>query len=160
MQNTIHFSPDSVNSRPESTDLALIQVQPYLFFNGRCAEALEFYERTLGATITMCLRFRDCPDPAGQRNNNPDKIMHAGFRVGATEVFASDGCTDSNEAPTGFSLSLTVRNEAAAGRAFHALADGGTVDMPLGSTFFSPRFGMLTDRFGVRWMVYVAPTDS
>jgi PhnB protein len=134
-------------------------VQPYLFFDGRCQEAIEFYRRTLGAEVTMLMRFRDAPDPPPPGAIAPgseDKIMHASLRIGETNVMASDGRCMGTPSFQGVSLSLTVANEAEADRVFAALADGGQVQMPLSKTFFSPRFGMVADRFGVGWMVVVA----
>jgi PhnB protein len=133
-------------------------VQPYLFFDGRCEEAIEFYRRTLGAEVTMLMRFRDAPDPPPPGMIAPgseDKIMHASLRIGETNVMASDGRCMGTPSFQGVSLSLTVANEAEADRVFAALADGGRVQMPLGKTFFSPRFGMVADRFGVGWMIVV-----
>ena len=138
-------------------------VQPYLFFNGRTEEAIEFYRRTLGAEVVMLMRFKDNPTPptAGCAAQIPagfeNKVMHATIRIGATEMLLSDGCSDQPQRFEGFSLSLTVANAAEAERAFTALAAGGRIEMPLAKTFFSPSFGMLADRFGVRWMVYVTP---
>lgn len=132
-------------------------IQPYLFFGGRCEEALEFYKAALGAEVTLMMRFREAPDPTPPGMTPAgweDKIMHAEFRVGATLVMASDGCEQASDF-AGFSLSLSVATEAAADTAFAALANGGKIGMPLGKTFWSPRFGMLTDRFGVNWMVNV-----
>lgn len=133
------------------------KVEPYLFFGGRCAEALEFYRSAIGAEIIMSMRFSDSPEPMPPGVLQPgfeDKVMHSSFRVGDTELMASDGCDDKSSF-SGFSLSLTVETEAEADSAFAALADGGQVTMPLGKTFWSPRYGMLVDRFGVNWMVYV-----
>lgn len=133
-------------------------IQPYLFFDGRCEEALDFYRRALGAEVEMLMRYRESPDPPPPGMVPPgseDKVMHASFRIGDTVVMASDGCNAGQPRFDGFSLSLTVADEAAADRAFAALGDGGQVQMPLGRTFFSPRFGMLTDRYGVGWMVIV-----
>ena len=134
-----------------------MQVQPYLFFEGRCHEALEFYRKVLGAEVTALMRYKDSPDPTMVQPGSEDKVMHASFRVGETTVMASDGRCGGNPSFQGFALSLTVANEAEAERLFAAIADGGQVIMPLTTTFFSPRFGMTTDRFGVSWMVYVAP---
>lgn len=135
-----------------------MQVQSYLFFDGRCEEAVEFYKKALGAKVEMLMRFKESPDPPPPGMVPPgfdDKIMHTSFRIGDTVVMASDGCTDGKTNFKGFSLSLAVAKEADADRYFNALADGGEVQMPLGKTFWSPRFGMLTDRFGVGWMVNV-----
>jgi len=132
-------------------------IQAYLFFGGRCEEALEFYKTALGAEITLMMRFREAPDspPPGMAPEGwENKIMHAEFRVGNTRVMASDGC-ETTSSFSGFSLSLSVPTEAAADTAFAALANGGKVSMPLGKTFWSPRFGMLTDRFGIGWMINV-----
>jgi len=131
--------------------------QPYLFFGGRCEEALEFYKQTLSATVSMLMRFSECPDPVPEGMLQPgfeDKIMHAEFRVGSLTVMASDGCDDKSTL-SGFRLALSVPTEADADRVFAALADGGKIDMPLGPTFWSPRYGQVTDRFNVGWMVMV-----
>jgi PhnB protein len=134
-----------------------MQVQPYLFFEGRCEEALEFYRRALSAEITMLMRFKDAPEkPPAAAPGTENKVMHATFRVGDATLMASDGRCQGKPSFHGFSLSLTPKNEAEAERLFNALADGGQVQMPLGKTFFSPRFGMVADKFGVGWMVYVA----
>ncbi len=134
-------------------------VQPYLIFSGHLEAALEFYRTALNAKIEEVMHFRDCPDPLPPDMQTPElqgKIMHASFRVGDTLLMASDGCGPA-ETFSGFSLSFAVATEAEADRAFTALADGGTVTMPLAKTFWSPRFGMVTDRFGVSWMVNVIP---
>ena len=133
------------------------QVQPYLFFDGRCQEALEFYRRALGAEVTALMRFKESPDPGMIQPGSEDKVMHASFRIGETTVLASDGRCGGQPGFQGFALSLTVPNESEADRLFAALVGGGQVIMPLTATFFSPRFGMTTDRFGVSWMVYVTP---
>jgi PhnB protein len=132
-------------------------VEPYLFFNGRCQEALDFYAKAIGAQVSFRMLYKDSPEalsagmvPPGFEN----KIMHATFHVGGTTLMASDG-SEEGASFTGFSLSLAVPTPADAERAFAALADGGTVKMPLAKTFWSPSFGMLTDRFGVGWMVSV-----
>jgi PhnB protein len=133
-------------------------VQAYLFFDGRCEEALGFYQRALGAELTMMMRFKEAPQPSSPGMVPPgseDKVMHASFRIGDTTVMASDGRCLGKPNVQGFALSITAANEAQADRTFAALADGGQVQMALGKTFFSPRFGMLTDRFGVSWMVLV-----
>jgi PhnB protein len=138
-----------------------MQVQPYLFFAGRCEEALGFYRDALGAEVTALMRYRESPDPCPAEFAPPgseDRIMHASFRVGDTEVLAADDCSPAASASfKGFSLTLSVADDAEAGRVFARLADGGQVTMPLGKTFFSPCFGMLSDRFGVGWMVIVLP---
>jgi PhnB protein len=133
-----------------------MQVQPYLFLDGRCEEALTFYGKALGAKVEMMMRFKESPDQTMIRPGSEDKIMHASFHVGDTQIFASDGMCQGQAAFQGFALSLTVADEAEAERRFAALADGGEIRMPLAKTFFSPRFGMVADRFGVAWMILVA----
>ena len=137
-------------------------IQPYLFFGGRCEEALEFYRIALGAEVDMLMRHKDSPEPPPPGVLQPgfeNKVMHTTFRIGGTMLMASDGCQEGSSI-SGFSLSLAVPPEAEADRAFAALADGGQVQMPLTRTFWSPRFGMLTDRFGIGWMVSVAANPS
>jgi PhnB protein len=134
-------------------------IQPYLFFDGRCEEAIEFYRSALGAEVVMLMRFKDSPEPpppGAVAPGSEDKIMHACLRVGESNIMASDGGCTGKTNIQGFSLSITVANETEAGRVFAALAEGGQVQMPLGKTFFSPCFGMVADRFGVGWMVVVA----
>jgi PhnB protein len=137
-----------------------MHVQPYLFFDGRCEEAVEFYRSVLGAEVTMLMRFKESPERQEHSMVPPgaeDKVMHTSFRIGDTTVLASDGRCEGQPSFHGFSLSLTASDEAEAERLFAALADGGQVQMSLAKTFFSPRFGMVADRFGVSWMIYVAP---
>ncbi len=137
-----------------------MQIQPYLFFDGRCEDAIEFYRSVLGAEVTMFMRFKDSPEPHPPGTLPPgseNKVMHASFRVGDSTVMASDGRCHGQPSFQGFSLSLTVAGEAQAARLFAAIGDGGKVAMPLGKTFFSPSFGMVVDLFGVSWMIYVAP---
>jgi PhnB protein len=134
-------------------------VEPYLFFNGRCEEALAFYASAIGAKTGIVMRNRESPQPQPPGSLPPgfaDKILHATFRIGETTLMASDGNAVGAEF-RGFSLSLAVGSEAEADRAFAALSAGGTVIMPLAKTFWSPRFGMLTDRFGVGWMITTRP---
>ena len=122
-----------------------MQVQPYLFFDGHCEEAVEFYRNALGAKITTFMRFKDSPEPPQPGMAPPGseyKVMHTSFRVGDTTMVAADGRCQGQPSFQGFSLALTVPNEAEADRLFAALADGGQVQMPLTKTFFSPRFGM------------------
>jgi len=136
-----------------------MRVETYLFFNGRCEEAIEFYKKILGAEVTMLVRFKDSPEPPQPGMVPPgseNKIMHASFCIGDTTLMASDGHCTGQTNFQGFSESLTVANEAEADGKFAALAEGGQVQMPLTKTFWSPRFGMVTDRFGVGWMVSVA----
>lgn len=137
-----------------------MQVQPYLFFEGRCEESVEFYRSALGAKVTMLMRMKESPDspPPGMiPPGSEEKVMHASFSIGETTVMASDGRCSGQPNFHGFSLSLTVPSEVEADRLFGRLADGGQVQMPLGKTFFSPRFGMVADRFGVSWMINLAP---
>ena len=136
-----------------------MQVQPYLFFDGRCEEAVEFYKKALGAKMEMFMRFKDSPEPPQPGMCAPgseNKVMHASFRIGDTVVMASDGRCEGKPSFQGFSLSLTAANDAEAERLFAAVADGGQVQMPLAKTFFSSSFGMVADRFGVSWMIIVA----
>jgi len=135
-------------------------IQPYLFFDGRCEEAIEFYRTALGADVTMLLRFKDSPDPAMVAPGTEDKVMHASLRVGDATVLVSDGRCGGRPSFQGFALSLTVPDETEAERRFASLGRGGEVQMPLTKTFFSPRFGMVADRFGVSWMVYVTPRSE
>jgi PhnB protein len=133
-----------------------MQVQPYLYFYGRCEEAVAFYQAKLGAEGIELMRFKDAPDPTPPGVLPPgfeNKIMHGVFRVGDTTVMVSDGSRDASPGYHGFSLALIVSSEAEAERVFNALADGGQVGMPLGKTFWSPRFGTVTDRFGISWMI-------
>jgi PhnB protein len=139
-----------------------VLVQPYLFFNGRCEEALAFYKKALGAELQMLMHFRDNPDSQaaadkcpGGATINPNWVMHACLKIGESQVMVSDGMPQEKTAFQGFSLSLTARNEAECDRFFNALAEGGQVQMPLGKTFFAQRFGAVADRFGVSWMVIV-----
>jgi len=136
-----------------------MQVQPYLFFDGRCEEAIEFYRKELGAEVTMLMRYKDSPEPQQPGMIPPgaeEKVMHANLRIGESELMASDGHCQGQPSFQGFALSLTARDDAEAERLFAALADGGQVQMPMSKTFFSSRFGMAADRFGVSWMVIVA----
>jgi PhnB protein len=138
-------------------------IQPYLFFSGRCEQAVEFYRKALGAQVDIMMRYKESPEPAQPGMVPPgfeNKIMHASFRVGQTTVMASDGCEDAKPNFQGFSLSLSVPNEAEADRAFAALSEGGQVKMPMMKTFWSPRFGMVEDRFGMGWMISVTPAEQ
>lgn len=134
-------------------------IQPYLFFEGRCEEAAEFYGHALGAKVTLLLRYKDGPDGAQPGHLPPgsqDKVMHMSMTIGDSMLQASDGhCSGRKDCFQGFSLSLRAHDAAEATRMFNALAEGGQVQMPLSQTFFSPMFGMVADRFGVSWMVIV-----
>jgi PhnB protein len=130
-------------------------IQPYLFFDGRCQEALDYYVSALGAKVEMLMRFKDSPEPPDQKmaSVSGDNIMHASFRIGDSVVMASDGFGKGKPVFQGVSLSLAVNSVADADRYFSALAKGGTIQQPLTNTFFAPSFGMVTDKFGVPWMV-------
>ena len=137
-------------------------IQPYLFFEGRCDEALEFYGKALGAQVDMLMRYKDSPEPmqegegCGGGKVDPEKVMHASFRIGNTALMASDGRCSGKTNFNGFSLSIAPKTEAEADRIFAALSEGGKVEMPLMKTFWSPKFGMLEDKFGMGWMISVA----
>ncbi len=136
-------------------------IQPYLFFGGRCEEALEFYKTAIGAEVEMLMRYSDSPDPMPPDmlpEGYESKVMHASFKIGSSVILASDGCGgEESKGFRGFSLSLALPTEEETEGAFNALAEGGAINMPLGKTFWSPRFGMLQDKFGMGWMVTVAP---
>jgi PhnB protein len=145
-------------STPDTTT-----IQPYIFFGGRCDEALAFYKKALGATVDVLMRYQESPEPAPPGMLAPGwekKVMHTTFRVGGAVVMASDGCSAEDGKSSGFKLALNVATESEAARAFAGLAEGGNVEMPLTKTFWSPQFGMLTDRFGIAWMVSVSPAQK
>lgn len=134
-------------------------IQPYLFFDGKCEEALNFYTKAIGAKVDVLMRFKDAPEgnaacPDGTKPPG-DKVMHANFRVADTVLMASDGNCEGKSKFQGFSLSLSVQTEDEAKSKFAALAEGGQIIMPLNKTFFSPSFGMVTDKFGLCWMVII-----
>lgn len=137
-----------------------MQIKTYLDFNGRCEDAIEFYKKTMGAQVTMIMRFKEAPEAgegcAGVPPSSENKVMHCSFRIGSTEIMATDGYCQGKTEFKGFSLTHEVADEAEADRVFAALGDGGQIQMPLAKTFFSPKFGMVADRFGVSWMVLVA----
>lgn len=141
-----------------------MQLQPYLFFEGRSEEAIEFYRKALGAEVEMLMRWKDAPvasDPKMcQGNIDQNKVMHAQLRIGSTVIMVSDGRCTGQPNFQGFHLTLSVPTEAEADRLFKALGEGGEVRMPLDKTFFSPRFGMVADRFGVGWMILTAPAAA
>ena len=133
-----------------------MQVMPYLIFEGRCEEAIEFYQKAVGARVEEMVRFSEAPEPPPPDMVAPGserKILHSSFLIGDTMVMASDGYCKEAASFKGFSLSLNVETPEEVDRYFNALVDGGQVTMPLGATFWSKRFGMLTDRFGIGWMV-------
>jgi PhnB protein len=131
-------------------------VQPYLNFNGCCDEALEFYKKAIGAKVGMLMRFKDAPDQSMISPGSENKVMHSSFQVGETTIMASDGRCTGKANFHGIALSITANSEAEADKLFGGLAEGGQVNMPLSKTFFSPKFGMLSDKFGVGWMISVA----
>jgi PhnB protein len=134
-------------------------VEPYLFLDGRCEEALDFYKKAIGAEVTALIRFKDSPDPTMVHGGaDPNKILHAVFRVGETAIMTSDGRNQGKPSFQGFALSIAVKTEAETKKLFDALAQGGRVEMPLAKTFFSPSFGMVVDRFGIMWMILVPTT--
>ncbi len=135
-----------------------MSIRPYLFFEGRCEEALNFYREALGAELVMLMRFKDSPEPAPGAEDKAEKVMHAAFRVAGTEVLASDGHCLGQQNFNGFALALTLPDPAAVDMAFAALSAGGEVRMPPTRTFFSPSFGVVSDRFGVSWMLMAQPS--
>lgn len=134
-----------------------MEIQPYLFFDGRCDEAAEFYKKALGATVAMRVRYADSPDKSQIPPGSEEKVMHMMMTIGGKTVFASDGFCAGNAKFDGFALSVTLDKAEDVDRSFAALSDGGQVQAPVGPTFFSPRFGMVKDRFGVLWILYVNP---
>jgi PhnB protein len=132
-------------------------VQPYLFFDGRCEEAIEFYRDALGAEVTMLMRFKDSPESNACAPGPENKVLHASIQIGAATLMASDGRCEGKPSFEGFSLSLSVPSQIEAEQLFTLLSDGGQVQAPLNKTFFSPCFGMVADRFGVSWMIIVPP---
>ena len=146
-----------------STTKNNLSIEPYLFFNGRCEEAIGFYRKALGAEVEMMMRNNESPEPQAPGTVPPgfeNKILHASFRIVQTRVMASDGYSPEKAGFQGVSLSISVPNKGQADRMFAALTDGGQVKLPLTKTFFSPAFGMLEDRFGVGWMINVAPSEQ
>ena len=137
-----------------------MEVQPYLFFDGHCEEAIEFYRIALGAEVNMLMRYRDSPEPhppGTVPHGDLDKVMHASLRIGDSVVHLSDGRRLGQPSFQGFSMSLTAASDAEADRLYDALSSGGQVQMPMSKSFFASRFGMLTDRFGVSWMIMAMP---
>ena len=134
-----------------------MNIQPYLTFGGRCEEALEFYKKSLGADVTSMMRWKDSPDAAMKPPSGfESKIMNAAFRIGRTELMADDGMAEKPADFKGMTLAIGVADDDEATRVFTALSQGGKVSMPLMKTFWTSSFGMLTDKFGVPWMVNVA----
>lgn len=135
-----------------------MRIEPYLFFNGRCDEALQFYTQALDAKVILLMRFKDAPEQGGGPQMDPEKVMHACVQIGGSQVMASDGCAGV-QTFNGFSLSISTNSLEQAERVFAALAEGGQVSMPMQKTFWASAFGMLTDRFGVGWMVNCEAAD-
>jgi PhnB protein len=133
-----------------------MHVQPYLDFNGRCDEALEFYKKAVGAEVAVLMRWKDNPDKSMCTAENADKVMHSQFQIGDSTIMASDGRCTGKPNFHGIALTISAQTEAEADKLFNGLAEGGQVTMPLAKTFFSPKFGMVADKFGVGWMVLVA----
>ena len=133
-----------------------MEIQPYLSFEGRCDEAIDFYKKAIGAKVEMLMRFKEAPDQSMISPGNADKVMHAALRAGDAKLLMSDGRCTGGPNFHGIALALSASTEADAERIFNALAEGGKINMPLTKTFFSPSFGMLSDKFGVGWMVLVA----
>jgi PhnB protein len=137
-----------------------MQVQPYLQFDGRCEEALDFYKKAIGADVEAIMRFKDGPECREMPQGSADKVLHACFRIGESRIMASDGYCKGKPDFQGFSLTITTPNKAEADRLFNALGKDGSVQLPLAETFFSPRFGMVADRFGVSWMIVTMPEEA
>lgn len=137
----------------------MIGVMPYITFQGNCEEALKFYKECLGGEILYMGRYGGSP-MAGQAPD--DKIMHATLKVGDTHIMAADNMAPDPFAVGGnIALSVGTDDAGDAERMFNALAEGGRVTMPIAETFWAERFGMLTDKFGIDWMVnYEKPTDE
>ena len=133
-----------------------MHVQPYVFFDGRCEEAIDFHKNAIGAEVGMLMHWKDSPDKSMCSPDNADKVMHAQFNVGDTTIMASDGRNTGNPNFQGFALTINANDAAEVDRLFNALGESGKVTMPLSKTFFSERFGMLADKFGVNWMLIVA----
>ena len=130
-----------------------MNVQPYVFFDGKCEEALEFYKGAIGAKVDMMMRFKEAPDQSQMQPNTGEKVMHAAFHVGTTQVLASDGHGAGKPSFQGFGLALNAKNDAEAEKLFTAVGKGGQVLQPLTKTFFASKFGMVSDKFGIMWMV-------
>jgi len=134
--------------------------EPYLFFEGRCDEAVDFYRKHLGAEVGTLMRYKESPEPHQPGMLPPgseNKVMHGTIKIGDSKVMVSDGRCSGKPDFRGFALTLTAPDVARADKLFAALADGGQVQMAQAKTFFSPRFGMVTDRFGVLWIIIVMP---
>jgi PhnB protein len=140
-----------------------MNVQTTLNFHGRTEEAVKFYCKAIEAETLFMMRFRDCPDRSQLRPGLEEKIFHATFRIGSTEIMASDcGGEKSPAEPTfaGFSLALRVDTPEKAEQFFAALSDGGQIQIPLAKTFFAARYGIVIDRFGISWKIMVADSKD
>lgn len=137
-----------------------MQVQAYLYFDGRCEEAFSFYERAIGAKVQTIMRFKENPDPKYNPPGSGEKVMHGELKIGETTIMASDGMNGGNPQFKGISLTLAAADASEAERLFAALGDGGQVQMPMSETFFAHRFGMVADKFGVSWMVMAAKNSQ
>jgi PhnB protein len=146
---------NSLESEATNREGKPMQIQPYLFFDGRCEEAIEFYKKAVGATVQMVMRFKDAPDQSMISPGSADKVMHASIRIGDATLLVSDGRNTGHPEFKGFGLTIYASSEAEADKLFAALGEGGRVTMPMDKTFFAKRFGMLSDKFGVAWMVIV-----
>jgi PhnB protein len=133
-----------------------MHVQPYLIFNGRCDDAIAFYKKTLKAEVVMLMRFKEAPDQSMIKPESAEKVMHSALKIGESTILASDGDCSRPGTSSGFSLTITADSDAEAEKIFAALSAGGEVRMPMSPTFFATRFGMLSDQFGIGWMV-IAP---
>jgi PhnB protein len=136
-----------------------MRVEPYLFFDGRCEQAVEFYQKTVGAKVVALIRYKENPEPKYNPPGSDEKVMHGLMHIGDTPVMVSDGNCTGKPSFSGFSLTLNAKNPDEAKRLFAALSEGGKVEMPLGETFFAESFGMLADKFGVGWMVMAGPKN-
>lgn len=134
-----------------------MKVEPYLMFEGRTEEALQFYQQKLGAKVEAIIRYKENPEPKYNPPGSDEKVMHSLFRIGDAQIMASDGNCTGKPGFQGFALTLNAANAAEANQRFNALAEGGKVQMPLNETFFAKSFGMVADRFGVNWMVMAEP---
>jgi len=134
-----------------------MKLEPYLFFEGRCDEAISFYQKAIGAEVTALMRYREGPGQGSYPPGSEEKVMHANLRIGEVTVMLSDGFCAGQPEFQGFSLCLLPADQAKARQMFESLADGGEVQMQLTETFYSPLFGMVRDRFGLSWMIMVAP---
>jgi PhnB protein len=130
-----------------------VQLNPYLFYNDNCEAAFKFYEKVLGARIEVLLRVEEAPAEMPSSPGRKKKIMHGRISIDGQVLMASDSPPEHFHKPQGFSVSLTIKDPAEAERKFKALAEGGSMNMPFGKTFFSKGFGMCVDQFGIPWMV-------